>query len=66
MAYEASYYYWQRETGDIPSTAMGINSSSLTLHNILSPDSVCYQCVGVNKHGEAYSNYAIFTVEGKH
>ena len=65
MAYEASYYYWLRETGNIPSNARGINSNSLTLYNILPPDSGRYQCVAGNGHGEAYSNYAIFTVEGK-
>ena len=66
MAYEASYYYWQRETGDIPPNAVGINNNSLTLHNILPPDSGQYQCVAGNEHGKAYSNYAMFTVEGKH
>ena len=66
MAYATSYYYWQRETGDIPSNAMEIDSSSLTLCNILPPDSGRYQCVAGNEHGETYSNYATFTVEGKH
>ena len=65
MAYEASYYYWQRETGDIPPNAIGVNNNSLTLHNILPPDSGRYQCVAGNEHGKAYSNYAMFTVEGK-
>ena len=65
MAYEASYYYWLRETGNIPSNAVGINGNSLTLHNILPPDSGHYQCVAANEHGKAYSNYAILTVEGK-
>ena len=65
LAYEASYYYWQRETGDIPLNAMGINSNSITLHNILPPDSGRYQCVAGNEHGKTYSNYAMFTVEGK-
>ena len=65
MAYYASSYYWQRENDNIPPSAVGINSSSLTLHNILPPDSGCYQCVAVNKHGKTHSNYAKFTVEGK-
>ena len=65
MAYKASYYYWLRETGNIPSNAIGSNNNSLTLHNILPPDSGRYQCVARNEHGEAHSNYAIFTVEGK-
>ena len=65
MAYHASSYYWQRENDNIPSSAVGINSNSLTLHNILPPDSGCYQCVAENEYGETYSNYAKFTVEGK-
>ena len=59
MAYQASYYFWQKETGNIPSNAMGIKSSSLTLHNILLPDSGRYQCMAGNEHGKVYSNYAM-------
>ena len=65
MAYGALSYYWLRETGDIPSNAVGINSISFTLRNILPPDSGRYQCVAENEHGETYSNYAMFTVEGE-
>ena len=65
MAYKASSYYWSRQNGDIPPNAVGINSNSLTLHTILSPDSGHYRCVVENEHGRAYSNYATFTVEGK-
>ena len=65
MAYYALSYYWQRENGNIPPSAVGINSNSLTLHNILPPDSGYYQCVAVNDHFESHSNYAKFTVEGK-
>ena len=65
MAYDASSYFWLRETGDIPSNAMGIKSSSLILYNILPPDSGHYQCVAENEHGKTYSNYAVFIVEGK-
>ena len=64
MAYYASSYYWQRENDNIPSSAVGINSNSLTLHNVLPPDSGCYQCVAENEHGKTYSNCAKFTVEG--
>ena len=65
MAYEALSYYWERETGDIPLDAVGINTNTLTLHNILPPDSGRYRCVADNEHGITYSNYAVLTVGGK-
>ena len=64
MANEASSYYWLRETGDIPSDTTGIKTNTLTLHNILPPDSGRYQCVAVNEHGMTHSNYAVLTVKG--
>ena len=57
-------YHWQREVGSVNSSAVGINSSNLTLHGILPSDSGRYRCVVVNKHGMNYSNYATLTVEG--
>lgn len=65
MAYGASSYYWLRETGNIPSNAMGIKSNTLILHNILPPDNGKYQCIAENEHGKTFSNYAMFTVKGK-
>ena len=65
MAYYASSYYWQRENGNIPLSVVGINNNSLTLHDVLPPDSGCYQCVAVNDHDKSHSNYAKLTVEGK-
>ena len=65
MAYEASSYYWERETGAIPSNAVGINTNTLTLHDIRPPDSGRYRCVAENEHGPTYSNYAMLIVEGK-
>ena len=65
MAYGASSYYWLKENGNIPSDAIGSESNVLTLHNILPPDSGRYQCVAENEYGRTYSNYAVFTVEGK-
>ena len=65
LAYEASSYYWERETGDIPSNAVGINTNILILHDIRPPDSGRYRCVAENEHGQTYSNYAMLSVEGK-
>ena len=65
MAYDASSYYWQRETGDIPSNSERINTTTLMLNDILPPDSGRYRCVAENEHGTTHSNYAVFIVEGK-
>lgn len=64
MADEASSYFWERENGNIPSNAEGVNSSSLLLHNILPHDNGRYQCVAENKNGKTYSNFAVLTVTG--
>ena len=65
MAHGASSYFWERENDNIPSNAKGINTSSLTLHNVLPYNSGHYQCVAKNEHGRTYSNYAMLIVEGK-
>ena len=65
MAYEASSYYWLRDTTGIPSDATGVKTNKLTLHSILPLDSGRYRCVTENEHGKTYSNYAMFTVVGK-
>ena len=65
MAYYASSYYWLRENGNIPPSAVGINTNNLTLHNVLPPDSGCYQCVAVNDHGKTHANCAKFIAKGK-
>ena len=57
-------YFWQRDVGDIPSSAVGINTNNLVLHNTLPPDSGRYRCVAVNRHGMTTSKYAMLNVEG--
>ena len=64
MANGASSYYWLRENSSISSDALGINSSILTLHNVLPADNGLYQCVAVNEHGSSNSDFAVLTVEG--
>ena len=64
MANGPRSYSWQRDTGSIPSSAMGINSNHLMLFNILPPDSGNYRCLATNKHGTTYSKYAMLTVKG--
>ena len=65
MANGASSYYWIKLNDNISSTAEGINTSTLVLHNILPSDNGRYQCVAVNDYGKRdYSNYATLIVEG--
>ena len=64
-AYEASSYYWLRETSSISSYATGVMTNKLTLHSISPLDSGHYQCVAENEQGKTYSNYVMFTVIGK-
>ena len=64
MADGSTSYFWQRDTGSIPSSATGINSNRLILNNILPPDSGRYQCLAMNEGGTTNSNYALLTVTG--
>ena len=64
MAYGSRTYMWEREIGDIPSNARGINSSHLILYKILPPLSGLYRCLATNDHGTTPSRYANLTVKG--
>ena len=64
MATGALSYFWIKENGNISSTAEGINTNRLVLHNVLPSDNGCYHCVAVNEHGSNYSTCATLTVEG--
>ena len=66
MADGALSYYWIKENDNISSTAEGVNTNTLVLHNILPCDNGHYQCVAVNEYGRNYSNYATLTVEGNY
>ena len=60
----ASSYYWQRQHGNIPSRAIGINTNNLTLINIQLKDTGSYRCIGINESGSTASEYATLTFEG--
>ena len=64
MAFGALSYFWIKQNGSISSTAEGINTNRLVLHNVLPSDNGCYQCVAVNEHGRNYSTCVTLTVEG--
>ena len=65
MAEGASSYYWERKDGGIPTSALGINTNTLTLVSVIPPYEGQYRCVAVNQYGRTFSNYAILTVKGK-
>ena len=60
----SSSFSWERDTGNIPSDAEGIDSNHLVLHNILPPDNGNYRCLARNGHGITHSSYAMLTVKG--
>ena len=62
----ASSYYWQRRHSSIPSDAVGINISVLTLINVQLKDTGYYQCIAINASGRTKSKYAELTFKGKY
>ena len=60
----ASSYYWERQYDDIPSSAIGVNTSSLTLINLQLRDAGQYRCVATNNSGNTKSDYAVLIVRG--
>ena len=61
----AQSYRWQRQNGDIPSTATGIDTHILTFFNLEPKSAGKYQCVASNDYGSNVSDYATITITGK-
>ena len=61
----ASFYYWERQNGSIPSRAIGVNTSNLTIVNLQPEDAGYYRCVAINDVGSIESKYAELTLTGK-
>jgi len=61
---EASYK-WERQSGSIPSSAIGVNSNTLTIINLQPKDAGNYRCVAIcTFNGDSYSEYASLTITG--
>ena len=60
----ATSYYWEKQHGSIPLSAIGVNTSTLTLINVQLEDTGNYRCVGINGSGNTESEYATLTIEG--
>ena len=60
----ATSYYWEIQHGSIPLSAIGVNTSTLTLINLRLEDAGNYRCFGINGSGSIESEYATLTIEG--
>ena len=60
----ASSYYWERQRGSIPTTASGVNTSTLTIISLQQNDVGHYRCVAINGSGSTESKYAELTING--
>ena len=61
----ATSYNWERQSGSIPSGAIGVNTNTLTIINLQPEDAGNYRCVATNDCGTNYSSYATVTVKGE-
>ena len=58
-------YRWIKKNGTFSLRVQGINSSSLTILNLMPKDSGDYRCVVSNRTGEISSNYSSINIIGK-
>ena len=59
-----SGYSWERQSGSVPSDAIGVNTNTLTLINLRLEDAGKYRCVATNGSGSTQSDYAALTIKG--
>ena len=58
-------YKWIKEDDVLPSRAQGVNTSQMTIVNLIPKDSGEYQCVMSNRTGTISSNFSTLHVKGK-
>ena len=63
-AEETSTYRWERQYDSIPSSAVGVNTNTLTLINLRLEDAGQYRCVATNNSGTTESDYAVLILRG--
>jgi len=59
------HYIWKKKNDQLPSRALGVNSSQLTIVNLKPEDSGYYQCIASNSTGTISSNYSMLHIKGK-
>ena len=62
----ASFYRWERESGNLPAGSTGVNTNTLTLINLRPEDAGNYRCVAINSSGNSLSDYVSVSINGKY
>lgn len=57
-------YTWERQYDSIPSSAVGVDTNTLTLVNLRLKDAGQYRCVATNSSGSTESDYAVLFLRG--
>jgi len=60
----AVLYCWERQDGNIPYGATGVDSNTLTLTNLMPTHAGNYRCVVSSKSGSNFTDYATVTING--
>ena len=58
-------YKWIKKSDVIPSRVLGVNTSQMTIVNLIIKDSGEYQCVMSNRTGTISSNFSALNVRGE-
>ena len=58
-------YKWIKRNDILPSRAQGVNTSQLTIVNLIPEDSGDYQCIMSNSTGTISSNFSTVNITGK-
>ena len=58
-------YKWIKKDDVLPSRAQGVNTSQMTIVNLIPKDSGEYQCVMSNRTGTISSNFSTLKIRGK-
>jgi len=62
----ATSYHWERQSGSIPSGAIGVNTANLTIINLQPEGAGNYRCVATSEAPCMQSNYTSVKFNGKH